>query len=309
MALLYNSRLKSHEHLNKIPAISKTQPKGKQNHACPTKCRLPCLVRSRMRRFPSSVSNTGNTRNTLGIGKEVIETKKELRIALCKAMIQPDIADISAEIPSFLQDWFHTVHKTNRGSSSWDVVYETRIPDEEKIGLPLSLEEAQAESAEEVPCARCTKPIIDRPPPADPTITALEESKPDADSEEPRIGRPPKFGKSGALVVKTERKTASGKPARVTKKGCAVTVRLPESWRQRAKEFAEKTNRPLTDVFLSGLAREFIARGCPLPTDPPMPNPDTQDGGARGNLAAAGTRVAMKKKIARKSGGAAANAP
>ena len=215
----------------------------------------------------------------IGDGKKVIETKKELRTALCKAMTWLQSAGELTDIPSFLQDWFDAVHKPSRGPSSWKVVYETPIPDEKEIGLPLSLEEAQAESAEEVPCARCTKPIIDRPPPADPTITALEESKPDADSEEPRIGRPPKFGKSGALVVKTERKTASGKPARVTKKGCAVTVRLPESWRQEAKEFAEKTNRPLTDVFLSGLAREFIARGCPLPTDPPMPNPDTQDGG------------------------------
>ena len=106
---------------------------------------------------------------------------------------------------------------------------------------------------------RIRKPQFDSPPPADLTITAPVQRK---------SARRSKYG--DPLVMKTGQLTASGKPSRITKAGCMVTIRLPESWRQEAKEFAEKTGRNLTDVFTSGLAREFRKKGYPLPTDPPM---------------------------------------
>ena len=87
------------------------------------------------------------------------------------------------------------------------------------------------------------------------------------------VGRPARYG--SPLVVQTGRKTASGKPAKTTKPGCTMIIRLPENWRIAANDLAARTDRTTNAVVLRGLAREFIAAGYPLPTDPPMANPDT----------------------------------
>ena len=131
----------------------------------------------------------------------------------------------------------------------------------------------------EIPAPRPQKPQLDADKLADAfgrimgkTPPAKKIARKQAAAASGRAGRRSRYG--SPLVVKTGQKTASGKPAKITKPGCTMIVRLPENWRLAAKDLAAKTNRTTNEVVLRGLAREFIAAGYPLPTDPPMANPE-----------------------------------